>query len=62
VADSTHSSDNTYTWEEQPNTEIEDGTGYVDGSNWWDENEILYEIYLQILGEQGGLGRTVQIP
>ncbi len=62
VADTTHTTDNTYTWEEQPNTQIEDGTGYVDGSNWWDENDDLYQEYLLKLKEVGGLGRTVQIP
>ena len=55
--DSTHGTENTYTWEEQPNTEIEDGAGYSAGSNWWDDNETERKRYQRILQDRGGLGR-----
>jgi len=56
VEDVVHGTENTYTWEEQPNTDIEDASGYNDGSNWWDENEEAYQRYLERLARRGSLG------
>ncbi len=62
IEDTTHGTENTYTWEEQPNTEIEDGSGYSDGANWWDESAETFEEYVEILREQNGLGGAFVIP
>lgn len=62
ITDSTHSTENTYTWEEQPNVQSDDGSGYADGS-WWDEDSDTYQLYLEILAEQGALGGVInEIP
>lgn len=63
IEDKTHGTENTYTWEEQPNIDIEDNSGYVDGGNWWDEDEETRERYQLLLSQRGGLGgRRVEIP
>ncbi|KKL21412.1 hypothetical protein LCGC14_2445730 [marine sediment metagenome] len=62
ITDSTNSTENSYTWEEEYHSDINDSSGYVDGSNWWDENVNAYERYLAILAEQGALGSNINWP
>ena len=56
VTDTTNSSENTYTWEEQKEAESEDASGYTTGSNWWDENDELFDEYMERIRARRGLG------
>ena len=56
IDDVTHTTQNTYTWEEQLSASIEDGSGYSDGNNWWDEDDDRYQDYLDRLSQSDGLG------
>ncbi len=56
IEDTTHGTENTYTWEEQPDIDIEDNSGYVDGSNWWDDTPATRFEYQELLSQRGGLG------
>jgi len=56
IEDEEHGTENTYTWEEQPNIDIEDSSGYVNGSNWWDDDDNTRQQYQERLERSGGLG------
>ena len=62
IADSTNSTENSYSWEEQYGSDINDSSGYVDGSNWWDEDDAAYQRYLIIQQRESGLGRRRHVP
>lgn len=52
TSDATHSTENTYTWEETPGVETSDGSGYS-GGEWWEEYPEYYQQYLEYLQSQG---------
>ncbi len=61
IQDDVHGTENTYTWEETPDILVDDASGYVSGSNWWDDDEDsgrLYERRLERLGRLGGRKRA----
>ncbi len=62
ITDSTNSTEDSYSWEEQYDSDINDSSGYVDGSNWWDESDEAYQEYLNLLAELDGLGGRGSIP
>jgi len=56
IQDAEHDTENTYTWEEQPDIDIEDNSGYVNGSNWWDDDAEGQQLYQELLAQRAGLG------
>jgi hypothetical protein len=56
IEDTEHGTENTYTWEVNPDSDIDDGSGYDEGTNWWNESDPLYQEYLAALRDIGGLG------
>ena len=59
IEDATHGTENTYTWEEQPDIDIDDNSGYSSGNNWWNEDEGTLQEYQEIIAERKGLGGNV---
>ena len=60
IPDSAHSSENTYTWEERPDILSDDGGGYSEGTNWWDDDDASAEDLLNIIEGTGGLARRIR--
>lgn len=59
LTDATRNTENTYSWEEQPNLDINDNSGYARAGNWWEENDEAMSKYLAKLADlPNGLGGT----